>query len=81
MLRQLLILLSFQLTLPVMAASKYHIEYENQHGYYRHFQTKYNEADARRVMINRSQSTGLRHRLIDDNGTIVDLYTPRIPCS
>ena len=39
-------------------------------------QTKHNEADAFRVALRRAQSTGKRHRLISDNGALLDLIDP-----
>lgn len=52
------------------------IEYQDQFGWWHHFQTKYNEADAYRVAQRRAQSTGKRHRLVDDGGRLLDLLEP-----
>jgi hypothetical protein len=49
------------------------IEYQEPFGYWRHFQTKLNEADAYRVAQRRAQSTGKCHRLVDDRGTLLDI--------
>ena len=74
--KRLLLIAFLLLPLPAMSAPKFHIQYENQFGQFRHYQTKHNEADARRVMKRRAESTGKRHRLVDDNGNLVDLYAP-----
>ena len=55
---------------------KVHIEYQDQFGSWKHFQTKHNEADAFRVASRRAQSTGKRHRLISDDGALLDLIDP-----
>ena len=52
------------------------IEYQDQFGSWKHFQTKHNEADAFRVASRRAQSTGKRHRLVSDDGALLDLIDP-----
>ena len=52
------------------------IEYQDQFGSWKHFQTKYNESDAFRVASNRASSTGKRHRLVSDDGQLIDLVDP-----
>jgi hypothetical protein len=52
------------------------IEWQDQFGYWRHYQTKQNQADAYRVAKRRSQSTGKRHRLVDDGGRLLDVLSP-----
>ena len=52
------------------------IEWQDQNGNWKHFQTKQNQADAYRVAQNRAQSTGKRHRLVDDKGRLLDLLEP-----
>jgi hypothetical protein len=52
------------------------IEYQDQFGSWKHFQTKQNQADAYRVASRRASSTGKRHRLVDDRGTLLDLVNP-----
>ena len=49
------------------------IEYQDQHGNWHHYQTKQNQADAYRVAQRRAESTGKRHRLVDDGGRLLDL--------
>ena len=52
------------------------IEYQDQFGSWKHFQTKQNEADAFRVASRRAQSTGKRHRLISAEEQLIDLVDP-----
>jgi hypothetical protein len=49
------------------------IEWQDQHGNWRHYQTKQNQADAYRVAQRRAESTGKRHRLVDGDGRLLDL--------
>ena len=49
------------------------IEWQDQNGYWRHFQTKQNQADAYRVAQRRAESTKKRHRLVDGDGRLLDL--------
>ena len=52
------------------------IEYQDQFGHWRHYQTKQNQADAYRVAKRRAESTGKRHRLVDQSGALLDLLNP-----
>ena len=49
------------------------IEWQDQHGRWHHFQTKQNQTDAYRVAMRRAESTGKRHRLVDDSGRLLEL--------
>ena len=49
------------------------IEWQDQHGNWHHYQTKQNQADAYRVAKRRAESTGKRHRLVNDQGRLLDL--------
>ena len=49
------------------------IEYQDQFGYWKHFQTKQNQADAYRVAQRRAESTKKRHRLVGGDGRMLDL--------
>jgi hypothetical protein len=53
-----------------------HIEWQDQNGNWHHCQTKQNQADAYRVAERRAESTGKRHRLVDDNGNLMDILNP-----
>jgi len=52
------------------------IEWQDQLGRWHHYQTKQNQADAYRVAQRRAESTGKRHRLVDDVGRLLDLLEP-----
>jgi len=54
------------------AVMSINIEWQDQNGYWRHYQTKQNQAEAYRVAQRRAQSTGKRHRLVDCEGRLVD---------
>ena len=59
-----------------MSYQKFHIEWQDQFGKWRHYQTKHNEADTFRVMKRRAEAIGKRHKIIDDNGNLLDLVSP-----
>ncbi|QPN71218.1 hypothetical protein [Synechococcus sp. CBW1108] len=52
------------------------IEWQDQNGNWKNFQTKQNQADAYRVALRLAQSTGKCHRLVDDEGRLMDLLEP-----
>ena len=52
------------------------IEWQDQNGNWKHFQTKQNQTDAYRVAQRRAESTKKRHRLVDDNGNLMDILNP-----
>ena len=52
------------------------IEYQDQFGSWKHYQTKHNEADAFRVATQRARSTGKRHRIMSADGVLLDLVEP-----
>ena len=52
------------------------IEYQDQFGRWQHYQTMHNKANAFRTAQNRARSTGKRHRLTDENGSLLDLIDP-----
>ena len=49
------------------------IEWQDQNGNWHHYQSKQNQADAYRVAQRRAESTKKRHRLVDDDGRLLDL--------
>jgi hypothetical protein len=55
---------------------KIHIQYQDQFGHWRHYQTKHNERDAYRTAANRAASGRIRHRLVSEEGTLLDLIDP-----
>jgi len=44
------------------------IEWQDQFGRWHHYQSKQNQADAYRVAQRHAESTGKRHRLVDQTG-------------
>jgi|TARA_B100000073_G_scaffold343403_1_gene348157 hypothetical protein len=58
------------------AQMKYFIQYQDQFGHWRPFQIKHNLGDATRTMGRRASSTGKKHRLVDQDGNLLDLVTP-----
>jgi hypothetical protein len=55
---------------------KIDIEWQDQFGRWKHYQTKQNQADAYRVASRRASSTGKRQRLVDCNGNLIDILNP-----
>lgn len=53
-----------------------HIQWEDQFRHFVHFQTMNHVPDARRTAANRARTTGRRHRLVDDDGRLLDLINP-----
>ena len=51
------------------------IEWQDQFGRWHHYQSKQIQADAFRVAQRRAESTGKRHRLVDDDGCLLDLLS------
>lgn len=49
------------------------IEWQDQFGRWRHYQSKQNQADAYRVAQRRAESTGKRHRLVDSDEHLLDV--------
>lgn len=49
------------------------IEWQDQNGNWRHFQSKQNQADAYRVAERLAKTTKKRHRLVDNDGRLIDL--------
>ena len=52
------------------------IQWQDQFGHWQRFQEKHNQADAYRTAQARARSTGLRHRLVDEHGQLLDLLEP-----
>ena len=57
-------------------ATKFHIEFSDQWSRWHHLQVKYNLPDAVRTAQARAQSTKKRHRIVDDDGHLIDLLSP-----
>ena len=54
---------------------KIHIEWLDQHNYWVHYTTMNHQPSALRTAENRARSTGKKHRLISDDGTLIDLIS------
>ena len=52
------------------------IEWQDQHGNWHHYQTKQKQADAYRVAQRLAESTGKRHRLVDQSEALLELIDP-----
>lgn len=57
-------------------ATKIIIQWQDQFGNWQRFQEKHNAADAFRTAKQRALSTGKRHRLVDEGGSLLDLVDP-----
>ena len=52
------------------------IQYQDLFGRWLRYTEKHNEADAYRVATRRATSVNKRHRLIDNNGSVLDIIYP-----
>ena len=52
---------------------KVHIQYQDQHGYWKHSNTQHHQPLAFKKATQRANATGRRHRLIDEDGCLLDL--------
>ena len=52
---------------------KIYIEYQDQFGSWKQYQTKTNERDAFRTAKARAQHTGKRHRIVDEDRRVLDI--------
>ena len=57
-------------------AEKFHIEFSDQWSRWHHLQVKYNLPDAVRIAKARAHSTRKRHRIVNDDGQLLDLIDP-----
>ena len=71
----LLIVLSL-LSLPVMAQTKYIIQWRDQFGKYHNYQTQYGRTSAYRTAEQRARNTDKVYRIVDGEGNLVDLFYP-----
>lgn len=55
------------------AVMSINIEWQDQNGYWRHYQTKQNQAEAYRVAQRRAQSTWKSYHLVDGNASRLDI--------
>lgn len=73
---RLLLLVSLLLSVPVMPAPKFVIQYRDQFGNYRNYQTQRNRTSAYRTAENKARETGKVYRIVDGEGNLVDLFYP-----
>ena len=52
------------------------IEWQNQFGGWYRFTEVHNEANAFRTAKQRARNTGKRHRLVDADGSVLDIVEP-----
>ena len=57
-------------------STKIIIQWQDQFGHWQRYQEKHNAADAYRTAQQRARSTGKRHRLVDDDGRLLDILDP-----
>ena len=55
---------------------KIKIQREDQFRNFYHYQTVHHLPTARRIAQERSTKLGVRHRLVDEDGTLLDLFFP-----
>jgi len=55
---------------------KYTIQWRDIFGFYHDYQTQSSRSGAYRTAQHRCQSTGKTHRIIDEDGSLVDLIQP-----
>ena len=73
--KRLLLSLLF-LSLPSMAAPKYVIQWRDQFGNYRNYQTQHGRSSAYRTAETKARQTGKVYRIVDGDGNLVDLFYP-----
>jgi hypothetical protein len=74
--KQLLLLTLLLLSIPAMAAPKYRIQVRNQFGGWQQYQTVHHLPSASKSTQKRAEQTGKQHRIIDEDGNLVDLLYP-----
>jgi len=52
---------------------KVDIEYQDQFGRWHHYSSMHHQPSAYKTAQNRAKSTGRKHRLVDDEGNLLDL--------
>jgi len=55
---------------------KFFIQYQDQFGGWRPYQMQHGELSAYKTASNRAKSTGKRHRIVDEDGRLLDLMDP-----
>ena len=60
----------------VMSGTKYKIQVRNQFGGWQQYQTIHHLPSGSRSAQKRAEQTGKQHRIIDENGNLIDLFYP-----
>ena len=55
---------------------KVFIKWQDQFGYWKNLTMTHHQQNAYRSAKQRAKHTGLRHKLEDENGTLIDLINP-----
>ncbi len=55
---------------------KFYIQYQDQFRKWRSYQLQHGQTSAWNTASNRARSTGKRHRLVDEDGNLLDLFEP-----
>ena len=66
----------FFFSLPAMAAPKYVIQWRDQFGNYRNYQTQHGRTSAYRTAETKARQTGKVYRIVDGDGNLIDLFYP-----
>ncbi len=77
--RNLLIIVLLLFPSPVMSGTEFKIEWQDSKGNWRNFPyqgSRHKKTETFHMMKRRALSTGKPHRMIDDNGKIVDVFNP-----
>ena len=74
--KRLLLLTLLLHSVPGMAAPKYRVQVRNQFGGWQQYQTVHHLPSASRSAQKRAEQTGKQHRIIDEDGNLVDLLYP-----
>ena len=74
--QRLLLLTLLLLSVPAMAAPKYVIQWRDQFGNYRNYQTQHGRPSAYKTAETKARQTGKVYRIVDGDGNLVDLFYP-----
>jgi len=55
---------------------KFVIQYQNQFFKWQAYQTQHGQTSAYRTATQRAKQTGKKHKIVDENGNLVDLFFP-----
>ena len=77
--KKLFLIALLLLPLPAISGTEFSIEWQDSNGNWRNFPyqgTRSKKAQTFQRMKRRAQSTGKAHRMLDDEGKIVDVFYP-----